>query len=401
VKLAIVATHPIQYYAPWFRHLAVSMDIEVMYATRQDRDGQATAGFSVPFDWDTPLLDGYAFRWLDNVARVPGVETFGGCDTPELFDLLRRPRFEACLILGWNRKCFLQAAAACWRAGIPLLVRGDSQLHTRRPRLLRWLKTVPYRLLLRRCAAHLYVGSRNREYLRHYGVPESKLFFAPHSVDSAFFSGAAARARTTRATLRLRETLGIGERDFVALFAGKLIPVKRPSDFIRAIAAVETLPSGRRLHGVVVGDGPMRGDLEAEAARSPRMHFAGFRNQSEIAAWYAAADVVVLPSQAETWGLVVNEAMACGLPAVVTETVGCAPDLIDEGRTGYVYPAGDVGALSARLGDVDRLLQNMAGEVRRSLDEKMSLYSFDSATRGVEAAVQAIAGSRRPAAVVV
>src|SRR5688572_21370570 len=130
-RLAIVATHPIQYQAPWFRQLAATMDIEVLYAHRQDSRGQAEAGFGVSFDWDVPLLDGYPFRWLTNVATRPGVDTFAGCDTPELYEVLRRDRFTACLVLGWNRKCFVQAAAACWRHNLPLLVRGDSQLATR------------------------------------------------------------------------------------------------------------------------------------------------------------------------------------------------------------------------------------------------------------------------------
>lgn len=402
VKLAIVATHPVQYYAPWFRHLAASMDIEVLYAHRQDAKGQADAGFGVPFHWDTPLLDGYPFRWLNNVARHPGLGTFGGCDTPELFEIVRRDRFMACLILGWNFKCFVQAAAASWRSGVPLLVRGDSQLETPRSRALRALKSVPYHLLLPRCGAHLYVGTRNREYLRHYGVPESKLFFSPHSVDNSFFAAGAARARAEAVTARLRESLGIGPQDFVALFVGKLIPFKRPADFIQACALVETLPSGRRLHGVIVGDGPLRAGLEAQASPwAHRIHFAGFRNQNELPAWYAAADALVLPSEGnETWGLVVNEAMASGLPAVVSNVVGCSPDLIDAGRTGYVYAVGDIPSLAARLTDLDRMVRLDPANVRRGLAEKVAGHNFDRATHGLEVALQSleriIASNRRP-----
>ena len=389
MKLAIVTTHPIQYYAPWFRHLAASMDVEVLYAYRQDARGQATAGFAVPFEWDVPLLDGYPFRWLENVARRPGLDTFSGCDTPELFDLLRSGHFTACLMLGWNYMCHLQAAAACWRSGVPLLVRGDSQLRTPRGALRRAAKSVPYRLLLPRCAAHLYVGRRNREYLRHYGVPEANLFFSPHSVDNAFFAGEAGRARAGGPAAALRAEHRIGPDDFVALFVGKLIPLKRAEDLVRVCGLLEKLPSGRRLHAVFAGDGPLRADLQRLAQPwADRIHFAGFVNQSRLPGWYAAADALILPSDSETWGLVVNEAMACGVPAIVTDAVGCAPDLIEAGRTGYTYPAGDVPALRARICDLDRDLSHEPREVAQALADKMREYSFERATAGVQAALR-------------
>ncbi|HLG14348.1 MAG TPA: glycosyltransferase family 4 protein [Blastocatellia bacterium] len=395
--LAIVTTHPVQYQAPWFRRLAASMDIEVLYAHRQDATGQAEAGFGVEFDWDTPLLEGYPFQWLRNVARSPTVKTFGGCDTPDLYEMLHPRRFDACLILGWNRKCYLQAAAACWRNGLPLLVRGDSQLETRRSQMVRLIKSVPYHLLLPRCSAHLYVGHRNRAYLERFGVPQAKLFFCPHSVDNAYFQSGAERARLDRTCQRLRRSLGIGPNDFVALFVGKLIEKKRAADFIRACGSVEATISCSRLHGVLVGDGPLRGQLE-ELARPwvSRIHFTGFRNQSELPTWYASADALVVCSDSEeTWGLVVNEAMACGVPAVVSEAVGCSPDLIEAGRTGYTYPLGDIKAMAACLTSLDRAVQLDSAELRRGLSEKMAVYSFDRATQGLEAALETVCRRRQ------
>jgi len=385
MRLAIVATHPIQYHAPWFRHLAARMDIEVLYAHRQDARGQASAGFGVDFEWDTLVLDGYPYRWLNNVARSPRLESFSGCDTPELNKLLRPNQFDACLVLGWNRKCYLQAAFACWRNGLPILMRGDSQLRTPRSRLRRLVKRVPYRLLLPRCAAHLYVGQRNREYLRHYGVPEAKLFFSPHCVDNAFFASEAERARTDGVIAHLRHGLRIGPEDFVALFVGKLIDKKRASDFVRACGMLERTPSGRIVHGVLVGDGPLRHELEHQARPwAHRIHFTGFCNQSQMPAWYAAADVIALPSDGEeTWGLVVNEAMACGIPAIVSDAVGCAPDLIDPGCTGYTYPTGSVELLAERIVGLESGLTQRRQDIRRSIERKIQQYSFDGATAGL------------------
>src|ERR1044072_846261 len=119
-KLGILVSHPIQYYAPWFRYLAERMDIQVFYAHKQDAKGQSDAGFGVEFDWDIPLLEGYPYRWLKNVAKQPSIRSFAGLDTPELFDLIRPGSFDAFLLFGWNRKCSWQAIRACRKAKIPV-----------------------------------------------------------------------------------------------------------------------------------------------------------------------------------------------------------------------------------------------------------------------------------------
>src|SRR2546423_2765092 len=209
MRLAILATHPIQYYAPWFRHLAQQFDLEVLYVHQQDSAGQSAAGFGVNFDWDVPLLDGYRYRWLRNVSPRPTLQTFSGCDTPELYQLIDPDNYDALLVLGWNRKAFIQGIRAAWRNKVSVLARGDSQLQTNRSLLKRALKFIPYRCFLPRIDAHLYVGQRNREYLSHYGVPDRHLFFSPHFVDNDFFSGRAETARNSGAARRLRDQLGI------------------------------------------------------------------------------------------------------------------------------------------------------------------------------------------------
>lgn len=387
-RLGILVSHPIQYYAPWFRYLAERMDIEVFYAHQQDARGQSQAGFGVEFEWDVPLLDGYPYRWLANVARRPGLSSFWGCDTPELYDIIRRERFDAFLVFGWNRKSSLQAIRACWRSGVPVLVRGDSQLGTHRSWLKVWAKALPYRWLLPRLDGHLYVGQRNRAYLEHYGVPHDRLFFAPHFVDNAVFARRASEAEASGRTHRLRAELRIPSDAFVFLFVGKLIPKKRPQDFIEACLRVVDAPDGARVHGVLVGDGPLRPALEGLAGRRPgRIHFAGFRNQSELPAWYRAADALVLPSASETWGLVVNEAFACGIPAIVSDALGCAPDLIEEGETGFTYPVGNVEALARRMLALMADLERRPTAVWRAIARKVEQYSMERATAGLEEAL--------------
>ena len=381
-RLAIVASHPIQYQAPWFRALARVTDLTVFFCHRQDGAGQADAGFGVRFEWDVPLLDGYDHRWLENRARRPDVSQFRGCDTPEIAPLLRDRSFDACIVCGWYLKSYLQAIRACRKARVALFLRGDSQLATPRSALVRAGKHLPYRWLLRRVDGHLYVGEANRQYLRHYGVAESQLFFVPHFVDNAFFGRIADEARETGAAAQIRESTGARAGSRLFVFAGKLIPKKRPADFLRALAAARA--TGADLRGLIVGSGPLGPDLERLAAdlRIPVV-FAGFRNQTELPRYLAAADALVLPSDGrETWGLVVNEAMACGLPALVSRATGCAEDLIAEGSTGYTFDVGDVPALARAMLAAHRRLEDDGLAFRAAVASTIERYGINAAVQG-------------------
>ena len=386
-------THPIQYLSPWFRALATNLDLHVYYAHQQTPAGQSRAGFGVGFEWDTPLLEGYPSTWLQNVAQRPGVDRFAGCDTPEIAEIIRHGNFDAFVVFGWNHKSSWQAILGCRTAGVPVLLRGDSQLQTSRSLLKRAIKYLPYRSVLPRVEGHLTVGTRNEAYLRHYGVPQHKLFRVPHCVDTDYF---AARARTAVAEGKralFREQLNIAQSAFVFLFVGKLIPKKRPFD---VIAAMERLGShAPDCHAVFVGDGPLRQQLEQSAAGHARIHFVGFQNQSHLPGWYATADALLLPSDAgETWGLVVNEAAACGRPAVVSEAAGCAPDVIDGRYTGAMHRMGDVSDMAAAMERVIRVWTTERTEASRALESTVDRFSIDRATTLFLDALATVCGHR-------
>jgi glycosyltransferase involved in cell wall biosynthesis len=379
IRLAIVTSHPIQYNAPLFRALATRADIRVYFAHRQSAAEQGAAGYGVAFDWDVDLLEGYPHVFLCNRAARPGVDRFSGCNTPEIAGLLRGGGFDACLVTGWNLRAYWQAVQASHRGGLPVFVRGDSQLGTARSPAKRAIKMIVYPTLLRRFDGFLYVGSRNREYLQHYGAAADRLFFAPHCVDNSRFEAAAAAARPARDAIRA--SWGATPTDVVLLFVGRLVEFKRPADLI--LAAESLRGYGVQIRPVFVGAGPLETELRRLAqVVNLGVHFAGFRNQSELPSCYTAADMLVLCSGGEeTWGLVVNEAMACGLPAVVSDAAGCAPDLIDPFRTGARY----------RMGDIPSLVQAVRGfvpmlgaeEVARALQAKVRAYSAEAAADGV------------------
>lgn len=375
----IVASHAIQYQAPLFRELAGRVDLMVCFAHRATAQDQSRAGFGVDFEWDGDLLTGYASLVLGNVSGDPGLHRFAGCDTPDIAEQIDRWRPDAVLVMGWHLKSYVQAALAARRRGIPVMVRGDSQLETSRSARLRAGKAVIYPFALRLFSAALYVGERSRAYWRHYHYPAERMFFSPHCVDTGWF---AARA-TPEARRRLRHQLGLGDATTAVLFAGKLVAGKRPLDLVAAAARLHV--EGRSIALMIAGAGALAEAIESAArAAGVRCHMLGFCNQSQMPAVYAACDVLVLPSEGETWGLVVNEALACGKPVVVSDRCGCVPDLVADGTTGRSYPMGDIGALAKAI---DGVLIDPPS--LRTIDATSQAYSVEKAGDGIVAALDA------------
>ncbi|HEY1980211.1 MAG TPA: glycosyltransferase family 4 protein [Xanthobacteraceae bacterium] len=381
LRLAVVGSHPIQYQAPLFRELARRLDLTVFYAHRATPADQAKAGFGVEFTWDTDLLEGYEHFFLQNVARPPGLDRFGGCDTPEIGARLERGRFDAVLIHGWHLKAYLQAAYAAKRLGLPLLVRGDSQLNTPRSALKNAGKNAIYPILLRLVDAALYVGKRSYAYWRHYHYPGSRLFFSPHCVDTEWFASRA----TVAAGTELRGKLGLDTSQKTVLFAGKLVQFKRPLDLVDAAGVLRR--DGCEISLIVAGAGGLSDEMIARATHlTVPLYHLGFCNQSEMPAVYVASDVLALPSDGnETWGLVANEALACGRPIVLSDAVGAGPDLADGVTTGRIFPVTDITALAGALGAV---LSSPPSP--QAIAAKSRAYSPAAAVDGVLAALNTI-----------
>ena len=381
-RVAIVDSHPIQYHAHWYRELAQrpEFDFEVLYSHRASPADQAQAGFGVEFEWDIPLLDGYRHRFLRNAAKHPNVTEFAGTDTPEIRDILVRERFDAVFVSGWHMKSYWQTIRACWQTGTPVMARSDSHLHTHRSSLKRALKWPLYRYFIPKLDGCLPVGTWSREYFLHYGAKPERVFVIPHSVPAPSVKTGAERAA-------FRERWGIPPNAMVFLFAGKFIPRKQPADFIRAIGQVAERSA---VYGLLAGDGPLRAGMENLAAtlRAP-VTFTGFLNQTAMADAYAAADVLVLPSSIETWGLVANEAMACGLPCIVSDQVGCGPDLVRRGETGFIFPVGDIDAMAACMQEFAGApgLAARMGSAARQRVEGCTQYAADRLCQAIAAII--------------
>lgn len=359
-RLAIFTSHPIQYQAPLFRALAATGRIAptVYFGSRHGVDVAHDTGFGTAFRWDVPLLEGYEHVFLSNTSRHPDVSRFRGVRLGRIDDVLTPERHDALLVLGWQTLAHVQMVRAAWKAGMPVLVRGESTLQ-RTPvgglrgaaRRTLWLPARQrlYRAAFERVSAFLVIGSRNQAYYRSFGVPAEKFFWAPYGVDNEWFAMSEPARSLARA--RVREKLGLAADAIVFASSAKLIERKRPFDLVDAVANLRR--RGVNAHALFIGDGQERHAIENHAERwgiEDAVCIGGFVNQQEIPAWYAAADALVLPSDArETWGLVVNEAMAAGLPVVVSDAAGCSVDLVRDGENGFTYACGDVRALAGRL----------------------------------------------------
>ena len=320
-------------------------------------------GFGEVFRWDLDLLSGYPHRFPDG---VPPRELGGFWATglPRCFrGRLRSGRYRALLVPGWHVRACWEAVWIAHRLGIPVWMAGDSNDIRKDPLPKRLVKRLLVGGLLRQVDRFLYAGEATRRLFRSYGAEEGALVRAPHAVDNDRFAQQAAAERPRRDAIR--KVWGIPDDAFCVLFAGKLESQKRPVDVVDALRLLRILDPGRTYHAMFVGAGNQAGTLRGQCRvvfdakgvfpppagepRSPHASFTGFLNQLEIPRAYAAADVLVLPSESETWGLVVNEALACGLPCVVSDACGSAEDLVTPLDPRLCYPVGDVEALARAI----------------------------------------------------
>jgi len=386
-------THPVQYYSPWFRYITTScpeIDLTVVYATVPTPEQQGV-GFGVSFEWDNAPLGGYrhvrvrAARPSDNFHS----DRFFGLDVPEMSRAVESSKPDAVVVPGWYSITLGRVLATCRMRGIPTIYRGDTHLgSTPRNRSSGW--AVKTRALLSFFNAYLTVGSRNREYLRYFGISDRRIFFAPHCVDNQLFASNAHAGSRAEQRATLRAANEIPPTDFVILFVGKLDLQKRASDVIAAAARL-----GTAVTTLIVGTGEEEARCRADAARlGSNVLFAGFVNQSALGDYYRAADVTVLPSTSETWGLVVNESLAAGTPCVVSDGVGCAPDLIKPGVTGETFPVGDVPACADAVSRVRQALtagHDFSNDCRSAVEP----YSFRAATDGLTRAIRSVQRTTR------
>jgi glycosyltransferase involved in cell wall biosynthesis len=393
VKLAYLVSHPIQYQAPLLRRIAQEPDIEltVFFGSNFSVRGYQDEGFGVGVTWDVPLVEGYTHEFLPIIRDTANP----GALSPLNYGIFSRLRgrsqaaaFDVLWVHGYSSANTLQGMLAAKSLGIPVLIRAEPWLGDRERSWLKLaVKQLLFNVLRRLVDGALPIGTLNADYWRHYLGEDFPLYSTPYAVDNHYFQSRSEEARKGRAALQDELRLDPGRP--VILFASKLQARKRCSDLLEAYKKLLTnLEGSRQPYLVVVGDGEERAALERQAAeaRLNGVRFCGFRNQSELPRFFDMATVFVLPSRHEPWGLIVNEVMNAGRAVIVSDEVGCQPDLVTDGVEGCVFPAGDVAGLTNALRRVLTTPETAAAMGQRGL-AKIQSWDFEADIRGLRQAV--------------
>lgn len=375
-KLAIITTHPIQYYAPVFKllHERGKIDIMVYYTWGEKAKQKYDPGFGSTINWDIPLTEGYPFTWVKNTAKDPGSHHSQGIINPALNKQIEDWEADAILVYGWAWHSHLKAMRY-FKGKIPVYFRGDSTLLNEPKGFKKLLRTLYLKWVYKHVDHAFYVGTNNKAYYLKYGLKDDQLSFAPHAIDNdRFIQDRSAEAAEFRSSLKLKE------EDILLLFAGKFEPVKNAKLLLSAFIKTEQ----PNVHLLMVGNGIEEAELKAMAAdsnKAAQIHFEGFKNQSYIPVVYQAADLFCLPSVSETWGLAVNEAMACGKAVLVSDKVGCAIDLVIKDHNGAIFESGNSNVLALHLEKLTRSKE----ELKRMGNNSASIIHDWNFTRIAEA----------------
>jgi glycosyltransferase involved in cell wall biosynthesis len=388
-RLLVVASHVVQYTSPVFRQLAQDprMNLSVCYCSMQGVESGMDPGFGVNVSWDMPLLDGYSWSNVQNRSLRPGLGHFFGLFNPGLWNVIRKGSFDAILVSGYfYASAWIAIVAAKW-FGVPVMFITDSHSLTSWGAQSKWqvrIKRVLVRWIFSLGKVHLALSSGGVEYLKSLGF--CSVVLTPYVVDNDWWAEQAAKIDRHA----VRSAWLVPEYGSVVLFCAKLQPWKGPLDLLEAFARANVRDSFL----VFAGDGPLRSTLERKASElkiADRVQFLGFINQSQLPPIYRAADLLVLPSHYEPFGLVVNEAMLSGCPVAVSDRVGAKFDLVRPGENGYIFPVGDVDALAAILQEILRDPEKRArmGDAARQRMETWSPRDYvDGIVKSLELAVR-------------
>ena len=392
LRLAYFVSHPIQYQAPLLRRIAREKDIHLKVFFRSDLSLKRynDPGFGETVKWDVPLLDGYEHEFLPLL--------IGSKELTPLKPLnygirraLRIQHFDAVWVHGYSTSSSFQAIMAASSMHIPVLLRSDSNLFDRpRSRKKLMAKRLFFNWLRTRASAALTVGEANTDYWRHYFGEHFPVFPTLYAVDNEFFQLECAKAAETRESFR--RALGLEPGKPVILFASKFQTRKRCIDLVDAYLHLEkSSAAGTAPYLLIVGSGEERAALEARARQAApgKIHFLGFRNQTELPRFYDLCDVFVLPSVHEPWGLVINEVMNAARPVIVSDQVGCQRNLVQNGVNGFVVKAFDTFGLADALRNVLDNPETGLAMGAKSL-EIVQAYNFDANVSGIRQALQSL-----------
>lgn len=346
LRLAIVVSHPIQHFAPWHRKLASlpDIDLKVFFCRNRGATTYFDRDFGTEVKWDIPLLDGYEFQFLPLGRSLINADFFK-VDNPTVANALEEFRPDVVQLFGYSSRTMWRASRWCKKNHVPVLLYSDSNASASRPFWKRVAKSLIIKQFYRGVSGALYTGDNNRDYHRQFGVPPERLYQGALPIDEETLLSTAGDPAEARRTLRRR--YGIPQNAFVLVFSGKLYPRKSPMHLVEAVT--RCAERGANVWALFVGEGADRKPIEQFVLdhKLKNVVLAGFVNQSSIGKYYASADVLVCASEYDPHPLVLPESGCFGLPAIVSDRLGCI------GKTDTARPG--VNALVYRWAEINEL----------------------------------------------
>jgi len=391
-KLACLVSHPIQYQVPLFRKISQDprFDLEVIYCSGKSTKSYLDQGFNREINWDIPLMGGYRHIFLPKLfeSTRPG---FFNPLSYGIYSILKKRNFDAIWIHGWSNWAQLSAIIIARLLGIKVLIRGESGIHLKKPTgIKRVFRFIVMAFLKKTIDGFLAIGTNNKDYYLAHGILPAKIFLVPYAVDNHFFLEQS--QNLTGDSLKIREKLTDNIEVTVILFSSKLESRKRADFLINAFAKLCNQRDLKNLPIlVIIGDGPERQRIEKKITKMNlgNIFLLGFKNQTELPMYYSMADIFVLPSKQEPWGLVVNEVMNTSCAVIVSDEVGCAKDLVDHGETGLVFRSDSevelVNCLFELCSDISK-----RNKLALRAKERISKWSYQEGINGLHLALESV-----------
>lgn len=350
MKVAFVISHPIQYYVPLIQGLAKNKNlvVKVFYTWGEGSVKKYDPAYNKVIEWDLPLLENYEFEFLKNVSSNPGSHHFNGIDNPSIINKIKEFSPDKIVVFSWSYKSHLKVLRY-FKGKIPIYFRGDSHLINNKfgvkSLMRKWFLTWVYKHI----DFAISVGTNNRLYYKWLGLPDDRILFAPHAIDDSRF------INPIDSDVDANYHLEIPKENIVFLYCGSFEARKN----IPLIVEAKLKLKDKACSLILVGNGEDENKAKELAKSDSNIHFIDFVNQSELPKVYSKADVFVLASNVETWGLVINEAMASGLAIIASENVGSAVDLVKgNGFIVKVNEANSIAEAMSKLIDNKKLLND-------------------------------------------
>ncbi len=370
-KIAIITSHPIQYNAPLFEVLAKDsrIDIKVFYTWGTDvLHEKYDPHFQKNITWDIPLLDGYNYEFIKNTSKKPGSHYFNGIINPNLNQEIEKWGAEIVWVWGWAFKSHLKALRH-FHGKKEIWFRGDSTLlnESNGFSIKKLFRRIFLKWVYNKVDKAFYVGSHNKDYFSKHGLNEDQLIFAPHAIDLVRFSDAS--GDFLNQANQMRNHLGISKNEHLLVFVGKFEPNKNLIDLVNQF-------NNSSIKLLLVGNGPE--EIKLREIAKENIYFLPFQNQSMMPVIYRIGDALILNSKSETWGLVINEALACGVPVIASDMCGGSIDLINQ-ENGIVF------SNTIDMAKIHDFLSNprLKEQIRNVNSKILDLYSYSSILNAV------------------